>query len=76
MAERAPHPHAAVLFFDFMLSDAQQMLVYRDFVPTSKKVFTPLNKMPIRIVDPKAILDESDKWNSLYSEIFNKQVKR
>ena len=76
VGRRAPHPHAAVLFFDFMLSDAQQMLVYRDFVPTSKKVFTPLNKMPIRIVDPKAILDESDKWNGLYTEIFNKQLKR
>ena len=35
---RAPHPHAAVLFFDFMLSDAQELLLKRDFIPTSKKV--------------------------------------
>lgn len=75
VAKRAPNPHSAVLFFDFMLSDAQQILVHRDFVPTSKKVFTPLNKMPIKFVDPKIILDQSEKWNKLYSEIVTKQTK-
>jgi iron(III) transport system substrate-binding protein len=58
-----------------MLTDAQQILVHRDFVPTSKKVFTPLNKMPIKFVDPKIILDQNEKWNKLYSEIVTKQTK-
>jgi len=35
-----PHPHAAVLFFDFMLSGCADLLLKRDFVPTSKKVKT------------------------------------
>ena len=35
---RAPHPHAAVLFMDFMLFEAQQLLVNRDFTPTNMKV--------------------------------------
>src|SRR5690606_37822180 len=30
MAKGAPHPNAAVLFFDFMLSDGQEILLKRD----------------------------------------------
>jgi iron(III) transport system substrate-binding protein len=75
VAKRAPHPNAAVLFFDFMLSDAQPILLKRDYVPTSKKVDTKLNKMPIKFVDPKIILDENDKWSKLYEDIITKQAK-
>jgi iron(III) transport system substrate-binding protein len=72
---RAPHPYAAVLFYDFMLSDAQSILLKRDYVPTSKKVETSLNKMQIKFVDPKIILDEKEKWRVLYEEIITKQAK-
>jgi iron(III) transport system substrate-binding protein len=76
VARHAPHPNAAVLFFDFMLSDAQPILLQRDFVPTSKKVDTKLNKVPLKFVDPKIILDENDKWSKLYDEIITRQSKR
>lgn len=72
---RAPHPHAAVLYFDFMLSDAQDLMLKRDFIPTSKKISTPLNQMPIKFVDSKMILDEESKWNKLYQDIIVKQAK-
>ena len=75
MTKKAPHPHAAALFFDFMLSDAQEILLKRDFVPTSTKVETNLNKMPIKFVDPSVILDENQKWTGLYEEIFTRQSK-
>jgi len=75
MLRRAPHPHAAVLYFDFMLSDAQDLLLKRDFIPTSKKTKTPLNQMPIKFVDPKVILDDEAKWNKLYQDIIVKQSK-
>ena len=74
--KRPPHPHAAVLFFDFMLSDAQNILFERDFVPTSKKIKTDLNKMPMKFVDPKVILDENEKWSNLYNEIITKQSRK
>ena len=72
---RAPHPHAAVLFHDFMLSDAQELFIKRDFIPTSKKHGTPLNKFPFRFVDPKVALDEHDKWSKLYREIITGSAK-
>ena len=69
----APHPHAAVLFFDFELSEeGQKILAGRDFVPTSKKIDTPLNKIPMKFVDARVALDEYQKWEKLYEELFLK----
>ena len=71
VARRAPHPYAAVLFYDFEISEeGQKILALRDFVPTSGKVDTPLGRLPLRLVDPRVTLDEYDKWAKLYEEIF------
>jgi iron(III) transport system substrate-binding protein len=71
VAKRAPHPHAALLFYEFELSEeGQRLIAGRDFVPTSKKIDTPLNKVPMTFVDARVSLDEYDKWKSLYEELF------
>jgi iron(III) transport system substrate-binding protein len=51
------------------------MLIKRDFIPTSKKISTPLNKFPFRFIDPKVALDEHDKWSKLYREIITGSAK-
>ena len=76
VAKQAPNPHAAVLFFDFEISpEGQKILAGRDFVPTSRKVDTPLNKIPMRFVDARVALDEFQKWEKLYDELFVKRAK-
>jgi ABC-type Fe3+ transport system substrate-binding protein len=73
VARHAPHPYAAVLFYDFEISEeGQKILAKRDFVPTSRKVDTPLNKLPMKFVDARVTLDEYDKWVKLYEELFGK----
>ena len=47
----------------------------RDFVPTSKKVDTPLNKIPMKFVDARVSLDEFQKWEKLYAETFTKGAR-
>ncbi|MGE5095496.1 MAG: ABC transporter substrate-binding protein [Betaproteobacteria bacterium] len=77
VAKKAPHPHAAVLFYDFEIGpEGQQILAKRDFVPTNKRVDTPLNKVPMKFVDVRVQLDEFQKWEKLYEELFNKQKVR
>jgi iron(III) transport system substrate-binding protein len=72
VARNAPHPHAAVLFYDFEISpEGQAIIAGRDFVPTSRKIDTPLNKMPMKFVDAKVAIDEYDKWKNLYRQLFN-----
>jgi iron(III) transport system substrate-binding protein len=74
VAKKAPHPHAAVLFYDFEISpEGQKILAGRDFVPTSKKVDTPLNKIPMKFVDARVALDEFQKWEKLYDELFSRK---
>ena len=76
LTKRSPHPHAALLYYDFMIGDeGQQIFFKRDFVPTSRKIDTPLNRGPLVIIDPKLVLDESEKWAKLYDEIIVKQIK-
>jgi iron(III) transport system substrate-binding protein len=71
VARNAPHPHAAVLFYDFELSEeGQRIIAMRDFVPTSRKIDTPLNKVPMTFVDARVSIDEYDKWKSLYDDLF------
>ena len=76
MFRHAPHPNAAVLFFDFMLSDAQPILQKRDFVMSGKKMTTPLNDMPLKFIDARVTLDENDKWSKLFDETFVKHAKK
>lgn len=40
-------------------------------VATYMKVNAPSSKLPLKFVDPKVVLDESDKWSRPFREIFN-----
>jgi ABC-type Fe3+ transport system substrate-binding protein len=75
LARAAPHPHAAVLYFDFMLSDAQELLARREFTVTSRKVSSPAQALDLHFVDPRVVLDESGKWGKLYEDIIIRQSR-
>jgi iron(III) transport system substrate-binding protein len=67
VAGGAPHPHAALLFLDFMLADAQKLLAERDYVVTSSKVAAPLDRNTLKVVDAAKVLAEGDRWQRLYT---------
>ena len=71
VSARAPHPNAAMLWFEFVLGvEGQRLLLTREFVPTNRRVETTLNRFPLRFVDSAAVLDESAKWEQRYADIF------
>jgi iron(III) transport system substrate-binding protein len=73
VAKRTQRPHAALLFVDFMLSrEGQELIKQRNRVPASTAVETSLNKFPFHMIDPVVVLDEAEKWEKLYSELFLK----
>jgi iron(III) transport system substrate-binding protein len=73
LAKNAPHPYAALLFADFMLSrEGQELLKERNRVPSSNAVDSPLNKFKYQMIDPAIVLDEWDKWEKLWSGLFLK----
>jgi iron(III) transport system substrate-binding protein len=69
IARRAPHPGAALLFFEYMLGEGQQYLVKMDYVPSNTKVPSPLKNVKIVQTDPIRSLDETDKWTKLFEDI-------
>ena len=69
LARRAPHPHAALLFYDFMISTGQEVMLKREFVPTSRKVPSVLSRIALHFVDPVIVLDGRTKWQKLYAEV-------
>ncbi len=76
VAKHAPHPHAALLFTDFMLSrEGQELIKSRNRVPSSNAVESTLNKFKYEMIDPATVLDESEKWEKLWSELFLKGQK-
>jgi iron(III) transport system substrate-binding protein len=76
VAARAPHPNAALLWYEFEISEeGQQLLLTRDFVPTNRQIETPLNRFPLRFVDAKAMLDDAEKWDRRFAEIFGPQPR-
>ncbi|HEX4332052.1 MAG TPA: extracellular solute-binding protein [Usitatibacter sp.] len=70
IARRAPHPAAALLFYEYLLGpDGQGAMVGLDYVPTNMKVASPLKGVKIVQTDPVRSLDESAKWSKLFDEI-------
>ena len=77
VARKAQRPHAAVLFHDFMLGEAQEIMVKRNFIPSSAPVAATLKDVPqFTLIDPKVVLDEGEKWTKLYEDIIVKPATR
>ena len=71
LARNAPHPNAALLFADYLLSpEAQEMLSQMGRTPTSRAVKTDTSGMKFVMTDSLVILDESDKWQQLWDKLF------
>jgi iron(III) transport system substrate-binding protein len=73
MFRRAAHPHAALLFEDFILTDGQKILAEREAVPTNPKVKAP--PKDLLFVDLPKFLDEGEKWTKLFRDTFARSAR-
>jgi iron(III) transport system substrate-binding protein len=70
VVRKPPHPHAAALFVDFLLSpEGQQILQKGGYVPANLRVADRAQKLELRFVDPAVVLDEHDKWKKHWQDI-------
>jgi iron(III) transport system substrate-binding protein len=75
LAKKPSHPHAAALFYDFMLSEGQAILARGDYLPSSRKAGSLADTKQFKFFDAAAFLDESEKWDKLYADIITKQSR-
>src|SRR5262245_5184476 len=73
VAKNAPHPKEAQAFVDFVLSpEGQALLESMGRTPVSTRVPTSAGRFHYTVVDPVTVLDEQDKWEKLWQELFFK----
>lgn len=71
IARRAPHPHAATLFYDFMLTEGQKIVSEYKAITTNRRDEAILAKFNPVYIDPARVLDTYDKWAKLYDDTLN-----
>lgn len=79
VARHAPHPYAAMLYLDFMLTDAQNILAGRYFLPASAKIpLAAAASLPpgtaLTFIDPAKALDQNQNWSTSYRQIIMNQT--
>lgn len=73
--KRAPHPYAAMLFYDFMLSGGQKVL-QDDFYPAANLKYQRLpTGAKLAMMDVPKYLDQNARWNRLYKEILARRPR-
>jgi iron(III) transport system substrate-binding protein len=71
VARNAPHPHAALLFADLVLSlEGQQLFESMGRVPASTLVKSRLNDFPFTLIQPAMVLEEAPRWQQAWSKLF------
>jgi iron(III) transport system substrate-binding protein len=75
VARRAPHPHAAILFFEFLLTDAQDLLRNREMFTARRDAEALPGGMSLVFIDAARSLDESRKWGKYYRDIIVSQAR-
>ena len=76
VARKAPHPAAALLLHEYLLTDAQPIFTSLDYVPTNTKAESPMKGVKIMITDPILTLDEDEKWSKLFDDMIIKRGGR
>ena len=72
--KKAPHPHAALLFYDFLLSEEGNRLIAKlGYAPTHRSLDSPIGKLRVKVLNPSTLLDESAKSSALFDEIITKR---
>jgi iron(III) transport system substrate-binding protein len=62
----APHPHAAALFQDFILSEGQALLRAAHHLTTRRSEQSRAARFDPVFIDPVRVLDDYDRWGRLF----------
>ena len=67
LSRQAPHPNAALLFIDFLLTDAQKIFLGRETRPTNIRVAP--EPSPAVYIDHAIALDQATKWRKIFRDV-------
>jgi len=70
---KAPHPYAALLFYDFALSEGQNLVAQAGYVTTNSRVESSYSSLKYKVIDPSFALGQQERWFKWYSELLLKR---
>ncbi len=69
LMKTAPHPAAAMLFYDWLLEEGQKVITEEGLTPSIPEGADPLEGVEVIPVDVEALLNESDMWSKKYEAV-------
>ncbi len=73
--KKAPHPHAALLFYDYLLGEeGNRQIAKLGYAPTNRQLESPLSRLRVKVLNASTLLDESTKSNALFDDIIIKRT--
>src|SRR5882762_9026294 len=69
IARRAPHPNAALLFYDYMITQGPPYFVSLDYGATKYAVFIPLKPPGLQLVRSGQVAEPVGQLNQLFQEV-------
>jgi ABC-type Fe3+ transport system substrate-binding protein len=69
VSRKPPRPHAALLFYEYTVSDAQPLMLKMNYLSPVKKLASPLRGARILFVDPAADSAEVERCDNAYDAL-------
>jgi iron(III) transport system substrate-binding protein len=69
LSRRAPHPNAALLYYEYAIGDAQPLMLKMNYLSPLKKLASPLRGGRILFVDPAADSAEVERCDNAYDAL-------
>jgi iron(III) transport system substrate-binding protein len=69
LSKKAVHPAAAILFYDYMITDAQKILAKLNYIPVDKNTDSIFKDVSYTMIDDAVFLDDFNKWDGLWQGI-------
>jgi iron(III) transport system substrate-binding protein len=71
VTKKAQHPHAAVLFYDYMLGEGQRLMAQMNHVVTSQRLNAIPGQFQLKFIDVGAVLDDTERWSRIFEDTIN-----
>jgi iron(III) transport system substrate-binding protein len=69
VSRRAPHPHAALLFYEYMISEAQPLIVQMNYLSPVKKLYGGARGAKVVFIDPAGDRAEAERCEKEFDDL-------
>jgi iron(III) transport system substrate-binding protein len=69
VSRRPPHPNAALLFYEYMIGDAQPLMVKMNYLSPVRKLASDMKGAKVLFVDPAAPREEVERCEAGFNEL-------